>query len=131
MAIERIAFYQYEKTGTITERWLDAHDFHYDKIFSDKDCEAYSTRFPVYYYEGITVLDGVITIWPSEDNLIRVNVYEHNTRNHYARFYYWEYGTDDKYMSVINNKIMNKLKELDIKVIPPEVKDDKQNTESV
>ena len=47
MAIERIAYYTYKKEGQITERWLNLHDFHYDKIFSDKDCDAYSLRFPL------------------------------------------------------------------------------------
>lgn len=121
MAVERIAYYQYVKTGKITDRWLSMNDFHYDKIMSDKKCEAYSHRFPVYKYEGLTVIDGVITIWPNEDNLIRVNCYEHGTRNLFARFYYWEYGTDDRYMNVINGRIAAKMRELGIEIIKPEV----------
>lgn len=129
MAIERIAYYEYKLDKEVTKRWLDEHDFNYDKIMSSRDCVAYSVRFPVYKYEGLTVLDGVITIWPDDGNRIKVDCFEHNTRNHFARFYYWEYGKDDRYMEIINNRVNAKLRELRIEVIEPEIKDGhKENT---
>lgn len=124
MAVERIAHYEYVKTGEITQRWLDLNDFHYDKIMSEKDNEAYSHRFPVYKYEGITLVEAVITIWPDDDNYIRVNCYDRGTRNLFARFYYWEYGTDDRYMAIINNKIRRRCNELGIEIIPPQIEEE-------
>lgn len=125
--VERIAFYQYLIEEEITDRWLDIHDFHYDKYMSDKDVPAYSHRFSVYKYEGLTLIDGVVTIWPTDNNMIRINCYEHNTRNLFARFYYWEYGTDDKYMNIINGRVLAKMKELNIKVVKPEERDNNEN----
>lgn len=122
MAVERIANYEYIKEGKITERWLDLNDFHYDKILSEKGNDAYSHRFPVFKYEGITLIEAVITIWPDDNNWIRINCYDKGTRNLFARFYYWEYGTDDRYMTVINNKIRRKCEDLGIQIIPPEVR---------
>ena len=121
--LPRMANYQYVKTGKITEKWLNYNDFQYDKIMSDYDGPAYSHRFPAYKYEGTTVLDAVITIWPSEDgsdNVIRVNCYEHNTRNYFARFYYWEFGQDNEIMSIINRKIERRMNDLGIDIIIPE-----------
>lgn len=122
MAVERIANYSYIKTDEVTDRWLNLNDFFYDKIMSEKDNEAFSHRFPVYKYEGITLVEGVITIWPKDNNYIRINCYDKGTRNLFARFYYWEYGTDDKFMEIINNKIRRRCEELGIQIIPPEDK---------
>lgn len=119
MSIERIAYFEYTKEDDITEKWLNEHGFFYDKMLSDKDDPAFSLRFPVYKYERLTTLDGFITIWPS-DKTIKINCYEHNTRNYFARFYYWEYGQDDKYMMVINSNISAKLRELGIKATRPQ-----------
>lgn len=125
--MERMAEYEYVKTGRVDEQWLTANGFTFDKIRSDKECDAYTYRFPVYKYEGTVVLDGEITIWPDENNMIRINCYEHATRNIFARFYYWEYGTDDTYMEVINRKFERKLEEFGVQIIPPVGTDNEKN----
>lgn len=118
-----MANYKYIKPTDVTDEWLEANDFKYDKFVSDRDCPGFIHRFPVYKYEGSVLLDGQITIFPTikdKEDQIRVNVYEHGTRNIFARFYYWEYGTDDEMMRIVNNYIYRELKKMGIKVIKPD-----------
>lgn len=104
---------RYQKKN-ITKKWLLSNGFCYNKLFSSSDTEVYTYRFPVYEYEGLTVLEGEFKVVLGEDE-ISVNVYDYNTNDKYAPFYYCEYGNYDSMLRKIYGKIGRKLKILKIK----------------
>lgn len=69
----------------VTKQWLLSHDFHYNRLFSDKETEVYTYRFPVYKYEKFTVLECELCITLGEDN-VQIDVYDYGTINRYALF---------------------------------------------
>lgn len=82
-------------------------------MFSDNAEEVYTYRFPVYKYNRFTVLECELRVILGE-NVININVYDCNTHDKYAPFYYCEYGNYDKMLNEINTKIGNILKRLKI-----------------
>lgn len=89
----------------MTKKWLKEHGFRHNRIFSDKDMEAYSVRFPVYRY-GMTIsLECEATVILGEDGVI-LNVYDYGTRDKYAPFYC---GTYNKTMNIIWDNITKQL----------------------
>lgn len=90
--------------------------FYYDKDLSNIDSQYYSFKFPVYKYNGKPLLDCIISI-DSENGYTIVNVYKSNTKTIYPPFYQKVYGDYDSVLRMINNKIIEKLKELGIKKV--------------
>lgn len=116
--LDQLPYYTYSK-DKISKKWLDKNGFYYNKILSDSDDEAYSLRFPVYKYGDFICIDSEITVfYKSKD--IRVDCYDHNTRNCYARWYCREFGNDNTLISIIASQVEKKLKELNIKINYPE-----------
>ena len=99
----------------VTEKWLLDNHFRYNRIYSDGDSIAYTYRFPVYKYGCCVTLDGEIVIFL--DGEVKLNVYDVNTRNKYAPFYYNEYGDFSAILNVINNNFEKQLKKFDIKIM--------------
>lgn len=97
----------------ITKKWLQSHDFYYNKVFSDEieRIDAYSYRFPVYKYGTYTTLECEFTVVFGESN-IRVDVFDYGTRDRYAPFYYYEHGNYDKILNIVVNNIDKKVKQL-------------------
>lgn len=73
----------------------------------------YTYRFPVYKYNKFTVLECELKVALGED-IINVNVYDYNTHDKYAPFYYCEYGNYNKMLKEINEKIDIVLKRLNV-----------------
>lgn len=82
-------------------------------MLSDDKTEVYTYRFPVYKYNKFTVLECEFKVVFRED-IINVNVYDYNTNDKYAPFYYCEYDNYDKMLKEINGKIESILKKLKI-----------------
>lgn len=98
----------------MSKQWLLTNGFHYNRIFSNEDCEVYAYRFPVLKCERFTVLECELKVILGEDNVI-IDVYDYNTINRYAPFYYQEYGNYTKMLDDIWLKINTELKRLKIK----------------
>ena len=98
----------------ITKEWLISKGFCYNKIFSEKDSDAYTYRFPVHKYGSCTTLDGEITIFINDGN-VKLNVYDSRTRHKYAPFYCVEYGNYGSFIDEINNRFLCELNKLGIK----------------
>ena len=88
--------------------------FHYNRIFSNNDTDVYTYRFPGYKYERFTILECELKIILGEDN-VYINVFDYNTINRYASFYYMEYGNYTLMLKEIWQKIDKELKKLGIK----------------
>ena len=97
----------------MTKQWILSNGFHYNRIFSDEESEVYTYRFPVLKYEGFTVLECELRVIPGESNVV-IDVYDYNTINRYAPFYYQEYGNYDKMLEEIWKKISKVLEKLGI-----------------
>ena len=97
----------------MTKQWILSNGFHYNRIFSDEESEVYTYRFPVLKYEGFTVLECELRVIPGESNVV-IDVYDYNTINRYAPFYYQEYGNYDKMLEEIWMKISKVLGKLGI-----------------
>lgn len=98
----------------ITKQWLLSNNFHYNKYFSDEDGDVYTYRFPVFKYGRYTTLECELRVVVNE-NEINIDVYDYNTRDKYAPFYYCEYGNFDRIMKIINTNIKKELKRLGTK----------------
>ena len=95
----------------MTKQWILSNGFHYNRIFSNEEYEVYTYRFPVLKYERFVVLECELRVMLGEDNVI-IDVYDYNTINRYAPFYYQEYGNYNKMLEEIwdkINKVTNKL----------------------
>ena len=97
----------------ITKEWLISNGFHYNRLFSDSDTNVYTYRFPVYKYERFAILECELKVILGENN-VYINVYNYNTINIYAPFYYAEYGNYDVVLKEIWRKINKELKRLGI-----------------
>lgn len=98
----------------MSKQWLLTNGFRYNRIFSNEDYEVYTYRFPVYRCESFVVLECELRVIVGEDNIL-VDVYDYNTINKYAPFYYNEYGNYDKMLKEIWDKISKKIEKLHIK----------------
>ncbi|MCM1254083.1 MAG: hypothetical protein NC321_14790 [Clostridium sp.] len=92
----------------MTKDWLLSNGFYYNKMFSDNTEEVYTYKFPVYKYNKLTVLECELRVILGED-VVNINVYDYNTHDKYAPFYYCEYGNYDKMLEVINHRIEKEL----------------------
>lgn len=81
---------RFTKTN-MTKQWLLSNRFHYNRLFSDEEIESYTYRFPVYKCEGFTILECELRV-NLGSNYVYIDVYDHNTINKYAPFYFCEYG---------------------------------------
>lgn len=106
---------QYKKKN-ITKEWLLTNGFRYNRLLSDDKTEVYTYRFPVYKYNKFTVLECEFKVISGED-IISVNVYDYNTNDKYAPFYYCEYGNYDKMLKEINEKINLVLRKMRIEKV--------------
>ncbi|MBD5485733.1 MAG: hypothetical protein HDR18_09525 [Lachnospiraceae bacterium] len=97
----------------MTKDWLLANGFRYSRLLSDDEAEVYTYRFPVYKYNKFTVLECEFKVALGEE-IISVNVYDYNTNDKYAPFYYCEYGNYDNMLKEINGKIEGVLKKMKI-----------------
>lgn len=97
----------------ITKEWLLSNGFKYSKIFSDEDTEVFTYRFPVHKYEGFTVLECELRMTLGKEKVV-IDVYDYNTINRYAPFYYSEYGDYSVILKEIWIKIEKQLKKLNI-----------------
>jgi len=97
----------------MTKQWLLANGFHYNRLFSNEEDEVYTYRFPVYKYNSFTILECELRVISGEDNIL-VDVYDYNTINKYAPFYYQEYGNYTMMLEEIWNKIDKKTEKLKI-----------------
>lgn len=103
---------RYHKQG-ITKDWLISNGFRYSKLLSTDDTPVYTYRFPVYKYKNMIVLECEISVILGENN-IKLNVYDYNTNDKYAAFYYCEYGNCNKMLKIVWNKIIDVLQKLGI-----------------
>lgn len=110
--MKRIVDRKYIKED-ITKEWLDANRFRYSKMHSDTYSDAYTYRFPVYKYGIFTILECEIVIY-LDNGEVRINVYDNNSSNKYAPFYYEEYGNYDKLLVIIHEKIEKMLNKFEI-----------------
>lgn len=115
--LEQLPNYIYSK-DRITKKWLDRNGFLYNRILSDVDCDAYSLRFPVYRYGDFICIDSEITVF-TKTKEIRVDCYDHNTRDCYARWYCRDVGRDETLMTLVTSQVEKKLKSLGIKMELP------------
>ena len=97
----------------ITREWLLSNGFHYNRLLSDDESDVYTYRFPVHKYNKFTILECELKVVLGEE-IISVNVYDYNTNDKYAPFYYCEYGNYDSMLKEINGKIESVLKKLKI-----------------
>lgn len=100
----------------IDKKWLLENGFRFNRLFSDEETELYTYRFPVWKYNKFTVLECELRVILGEEK-IDVNVYDYNTNDKYAPFYYCEYGNYDKILKEIDRKIETVLKRLSIKKV--------------
>lgn len=100
----------------LTKDQLLSKGFKFSRTFSDNENEVYTYRFPVYKYNKMTVLECELRVVLSEDK-VDINVYNYNTNDKYAPFYYCEYGNYNQMLKIINDKIEYMLKRLGIKEI--------------
>lgn len=98
----------------VTKSWLAKKHFKYNRIFSDSCCEAYSYRFPVYQYGDSCRLECELTIF-LDSGKVAINVYDYNTRNKYAPFYYEDNCCFHEFVSSMNEKIEHEIEKLGIK----------------
>lgn len=110
--MENIAQTKYRKKN-ITKEWLLSNGFRYSRLLSDDETEVYTYRFPVYKHNKFTVLECELKVVLGEE-IISINVYDYNTNDKYAPFYYCKYGNYDKMLKEINGKIGSMLKKLRI-----------------
>lgn len=101
------------KKKNITKDWLLSNNFRYNRLLSNNEEEVYTYRFPVYKYNKFTVLECEFKVVLGEE-IISINVYDYNTNDKYAPFYYCEYGNYDKMLKEINGKIESVLKRMKI-----------------
>lgn len=101
------------KKKNVTKSWLISNGFRYNRLLSDEEVEIYTYRFPVLRYDKFTVLECELRAELNSCE-IKINVYDYNTNSKYAPFYYCEYGTYNKLLEEIHNKINKKLKDLQI-----------------
>ncbi len=104
------------KLPVLSEKWLISNGFTYNRLYSDEEIEVYTYRFPVYKYGIFAILDAELKVVVGE-NCIQINVFDHNTINRYAPFYYCEYGNYDKVLKIINNNIRKQVDKFGIKKI--------------
>lgn len=97
----------------ITKEWLMSQNFKYNRTLSTDDSITYTYRFPVYKYKGMVVLECELSVVLGDDH-VHINVYDYNTNDKYAAFYYCEYGDYNNMLKIIWNKIDNVLKKLKI-----------------
>lgn len=103
------------KKKNITKDWLLSNNFRYNRLLSNNEEEVYTYRFPVYKYNKFTVLECEFKVVLGEE-IISINVYDYNTNDKYAPFYYCEYGNYDKMLKEINGKIESVLKRMKIQM---------------
>lgn len=98
----------------LTKEQLLSRGFQFSRVYSDDENEVFTYRFPVFKYNKMIVLECELRTALGE-NKIDINVYDYNTNDKYAPFYYCEYGNYDQMLKIINEKIETILKKLDIK----------------
>lgn len=98
----------------ITKDWLLSNGFHYNRLLSNSDTDIFTYRFPVCRFEKFIILECELKVILGEDN-VHINVYDYNTINKYAPFYYMEYGNYTVMLKEIWQKIDKELKRLGIK----------------
>ncbi len=98
----------------MTSEWLLSNGFRHNRIFSNEDTEVFTYRFPVYKCEGFVILECELRVVLGEDRVF-VDVYDRNSINRYAPFYYSGYGNYTKMLDDIWLKINTNLKRLKIK----------------
>lgn len=99
----------------VTKEWLLSNGFRYNRLLSGDDVEIYTYRFPVHKYERFVILECELKVILDEDN-VYIDVYDYNTFNRYAPFYYMEYENYSVMLKEIWQKINKELKKLGIKV---------------
>lgn len=101
----------------VTKTWLASNNFRYDRSLSDEENNVYTYRFPVHQHNNIATLECELVIFMdgNSQSMVKVNVYESNTKEQYNPFYYIEFGKYDTLLKFVNKKIHEKLKELGIK----------------
>lgn len=108
--VSKIKFFK----RNMTKEWLSQNGFHYNRLFSNNDMDVYTYRFPVYKYERFTILECELKVILGEDN-VYVNVFDYNTLNRYAPFYYMEFGNYTLMLKEIWQKIDKELNKLGVK----------------
>lgn len=97
----------------MTSEWLLLNGFRYNRLLSDEDTDVFTYRFPVHKCERFVILECELRVILGEDRIF-VDVYDRNTINRYAPFYYGEYGNYSKMLKEIWQKIYKELKKLGI-----------------
>lgn len=99
--------------NNLTKEWLLSHNFRYNRLLSTDNAIIYTYRFPVYKYKGMTVLECELSAALGCED-IKINVYDYNTNDKYAAFYYCDYGNFNRMLKIIWNKIDEVLQRLQI-----------------
>ena len=115
------------RKSDMTKEWLLSNGFRYNRLSSDTDTDVYTYKFPVYKYERFTILECELKVILGE-NRVYIDVYDYNTLNRYAPFYYMEYGNYTVMLKEIWQKIDRELKRLGI--ITEEKKNGSKNKEN-
>lgn len=98
----------------ITKEWLLSNGFRYNRLLSGEEVDVYTYRFPVLRHDKFTVLECELRV-ELDKNKIKIDVYDYNSNNKYAPFYYCEYGNYDNLLKEIHKKIEIKLNDLGIR----------------
>lgn len=98
---------------SITKSWLNKNHFKYSSFLSEKDSDCYTLRFPVYRWQVITTIEAEIKVF-LQQNIIKLDLYDGQTRDIYAPYYYQEFGNYDSIMNKINDAINEKLTKIGI-----------------
>lgn len=112
--MKRITENRYIKRN-VTKDWLKQNNFHYSRIYSDIETEAYTYRFPVYKYNAKVILECELVLY-EDTGEVKINVYDNNYNSKCAAFY-CESNVYNKFVSKIEKKIKNEIRKLGIQKI--------------
>lgn len=97
----------------MTIDWLNTNGFRYNRLFSNEDTDVFTYRFPVYKCEGFIILECELRVILGEQR-VYIDVYDRNTINKYAPFYYQEYRNYTQMLNKIWTKINKVIRKLGI-----------------
>lgn len=101
-------------TQELTIDYLKEHYWFYNRqLSSDYGYAVYIHRFPVYRYKNGTkiILDCEFTLH-SDSGRLEVNVYNRETGEAYAPYYFYEYGDYTPVLEIIKKNILKEYRKV-------------------
>ncbi|MBO7078655.1 MAG: hypothetical protein J6W64_02445 [Bacilli bacterium] len=99
-----------------SKKYLEENNWFYSKaLFIEEKENVYRHKFPVYKYKNGTnvILEGEFILY-SESGNVNVNVYNRNSGDLYAPFYFYEYGDFTPILDVVHRNINKEAAKLGI-----------------